>query len=479
MSTVPFGRQKRLPSDIERELPWNQEAERLVLGTVLIDNGALGAVREALDPADFFLPEHKRIFLAMQMMAEGGTPIEALTLLDRLRSDGVTDPMIGPLIGSLMDGVARVTNLPHYIEIVREQSRRRQIIVAVYRVGQDARDQFIKADDLAAQLDSFTRKIITGKLRNSLPAHDLADVLAMDVSPVEYALYPILPIKGIGMLYAMRGAGKTFFSLEVAYSIALGAEKCFAWDVPKKRPVRYVDGEMDVETLQERLREIAGGHKADGKIQVPDKNFFKLITPDLCKSHFMPKINTKEGQLAIEDHLSPGDVVWLDNLASLCPVSQEDETGDWIMVQDWFLRLRRNGITTMFAHHAGKSGAQRGSSVKEDVLNVVINLRRGDGYQMEQQLCAEVHLEKVRGKAAVGNAVQPFEVTLRTDNGEAEWLIRPLKHLIEKRAFEMFASGMKPNDVALDLRLSRYQVYRLRQKFDAGTRAENYEPGDN
>lgn len=478
MSTVPFsGRAKRLPNEIERELPWNQEAERLILGSILLENTALTTVRDALDPADFFLKEHQRIFLAMVMMGEGGKAIEAVTVLDHLRSEGVADTMIGPLLGNLMDSVPRVGNLTHYIDIVREQSRRRQIISHAWRTGEDARDQYVKSEDLLAQLDSFTRRLIAGKLRNSLPAHDLVDVLSMDVSPVEHVLYPIFPVKGIGMLYAMRGAGKTFFSLEMTYCIALGVPKCFGtWEIPKARPVRYVDGEMDVETLQERLREIATGHKSEG---LPKKDFFKLITPDLCKSHFMPKINTKEGQAAIEDHLSAGDVLWLDNLASLCPVSQEDETGDWIMVQDWLLHLRRNGITTMFAHHAGKSGTQRGSSVKEDVLNVVINLRRGEGYQMEDQLCAEVHLEKVRGKAAVGNAVQPFEVTLRTDNGQAEWLIRPLKHLIEKRAYEMFASGMKPNDVALDLRLSRYQVYRLRQKFDGGTRADNYLPDEN
>jgi putative DNA primase/helicase len=257
----------------------------------------------------------------------------------------------------------------------------------------------------------------------------------------------------------------------MAYCIALGVPKCFLWEIPQARRVVYVDGEMDIETLQERLREIAAGHKGDG---LPDKNFFRLITPDLQK-HFMPKINTKESQLAIEEHLQPGDVLWLDNLASLCPSSQEDETGDWIMVQDWLLYLRRKGITTMFLHHAGKSGAQRGSSVKEDVLNVVINLSHGDGYEMEEQLRAQVRLEKVRGKAAVGNAVQPFEVMLRTDNGEAQWLIRPLKELVEKRAFEMFSANMKPNDIAQDLRLNRFQVYRLRKKFESGYKA-NQEP---
>jgi len=476
MSTLPFRRGKNLPAEIERELPWNKDAERFLLGAILLNNAALATAREVLDPSDFFLKEHQRIFLAMTMMAEDEQAIDVLTLLDRMERDGVKTDVIGPLLGSLMDGMHRGANVGQYIEIIREQSRRRQIIRTTYQVQQDAHDPYIKSEDLAAHLDFFTRKLITGKLRNSLPAHDLTEVVMLDVAPQEFVLYPILPVKGIAMLYATRGGGKTFFSLECAYCIAIGTPKCFVWDIPKKRPVVYVDGEMDVETMQLRLRELAGGHSKEA---APEKGMFRLITPDLCKTHFMPKINTREGQAAIEEHLQEGVVLWLDNLASLCPVSQEDETGDWIMVQDWLLSLRRKGITTIFNHHAGKSGTQRGSSVKEDVLNAVINLRRGDGYQPDDQLRVEVHLEKIRGKAAIGAQVQPFEVTLTTENESAEWLIRPLRELVEKRAFEMFASGMKPNDIAQDLRLNRYQVYRLKKKFDGGYRDENYPPDAN
>jgi DnaB-like helicase N terminal domain/AAA domain len=473
MSTVPFSRRRALPTDIERELPWHKEAERAVLGSILIDNSALATAREHLEPGDFRLKEHQRIFLAMIMLAEEQKPIDIPILCDRLAFDGAMLGNMTPLIASLADEMPRVSNVAYHAQIVREKARLRAIIETAYQVGQDARDPLVKSEDLITNLDTFTKRIVSGPSKKKLVATDLVEVISMDVSPIDHVLYPILPVKGIGMLYASRGVGKTYVSLAISYAIAVGLPKIFLWDIPMRRRVVYVDGEMDVETLQERLREIAVGNKASG---IPEKNYFRLITPDLQKN-FMPKINTKEGQLAIEEHLQPGDVLWADNLASLCPVSQEDETGDWIMVQEWLLSLRRGGITTMFDHHAGKSGTQRGSSIKEDVLNVVINLRRPDGYHMDEQLRAEVHLEKVRGKAAVGNSVQPFEITLRTDNGEAEWLLRPLKELVEKRAFEMLANGMKPNDIAQDLRLNRFQVYRLKKKFESGYKAD--ELGEN
>lgn len=477
MSTVPFSRRNRPSATFDKPLPNNIDAERTVLGAILVDDAVLGAViGSGFAADDFFHQHHRKIYSAMLLLTQTDkTPVDLITLSEKMSTLETLEGVGGAAyLASLADGMPRLSNVEHYCNLIREKARLRDFIQSASSLMETAWDGVATAEDLWQTATNWSTDRARQGSKNKLVAVDLVDFLDMDVSPVEFVMYPILPVKGIGMFYAARGAGKTFVSLECAYCIAKGIAKCFQWDIPKQRPVVYVDGEMDQETLQERLRELARGHR-DG---LPDKGFFKLITPDLQKG-FMPRINTRESQLAIEEHLQPGHVLWLDNLASLCPVSQEDETGDWIMVQDWLLSLRRKGITTMFDHHAGKSGAQRGSSVKEDVLNVVINLRRGEGYQMEQQLCAEVHLEKVRGKAAVGNAVQPFEVTLRTDNGEAEWLMRPLKHIIEKRAFEMFENGMKPNDVAQDLRLSRFQVYRLKRKFDGGTRADNYLPDEN
>jgi RimJ/RimL family protein N-acetyltransferase len=67
-------------------------------------------------------------------------------------------------------------------------------------------------------------------------------------------------------------------------------------------------------------------------------------------------------------------------LSALCRVSEENEAGDWVPIQSWILSLRRRGITVLLLHHAGKSGAQRGTLRREDLLDVVIKLKHPADY---------------------------------------------------------------------------------------------------
>jgi hypothetical protein len=81
------------------------------------------------------------------------------------------------------------------------------------------------------------------------------------------------------------------------------------------------------------------------------------------------------------------------------------------------LRLRREGKSVLFIHHAGKSGGQRGTSKKEDILNTVIALRRPPDYEASQGARFEVHYEKSRG--FFGDDAEPFEAWLK----DGEWQI--------------------------------------------------------
>jgi putative DNA primase/helicase len=61
--------------------------------------------------------------------------------------------------------------------------------------------------------------------------------------------------------------------------------------------------------------------------------------------------------------------ILVDNLSTLCPGVKENESDSWVPVQRWALAQRRAGKSVLFVHHAGKSGTQRETSRKEDVLH--------------------------------------------------------------------------------------------------------------
>ncbi|MFQ8738421.1 MAG: AAA family ATPase [Bilophila wadsworthia] len=90
----------------------------------------------------------------------------------------------------------------------------------------------------------------------------------------------------------------------------------------------------------------------------------------------LPDLSTPNGQAMIEPLLKGVDMVVLDNIATLCRTGKENESQSWQAMQAWLLDLRRRGITVLLIHHAGKSGDQRGTSAKEDIMDTVISLRR-------------------------------------------------------------------------------------------------------
>jgi len=458
-SATPF-RARSVSSD--KPLPQNLDAEIAVLGGILLDSKALKEAAAIVNSHDFFHPNNSdlsingRIFLTMLRLEKEKKPIDLLTVVDHMQADGET----AAYIASLGTGTHRAANVAHYAKMVREKSVLRAIVFKTDAISARAWDGGTPAEDLYSELDLFLRSATI--TRDGHSPSDLPEMTVLEMPPRTYMIDQVLPVKSIAMIYSWRGSGKTFFTLELTYSIAAGEKNVFGWDIPESRPVLYVDGEMDATELQDRMRQIIRAH--DAKMTAP--GMMRFITPDLEKHP--PEIRTAEGRRRIEDQLKGGELLVLDNLSSLIPSGEERETEDWAVVQEWFLKLRRCGYTTLFDHHAGKSGGQRGTSNREDVLNLVVNLRKPHDYSPEQGLRVEVHVEKIRGRAA-GLVVQPFELRLENDDrGRLVWTRKPLRTIVEKQVFEMFAAKEKDRDIAEIFRLTRHQVYRLRKKFERG-----------
>lgn len=456
MSTVPFNRAQRLPADLASKLPHNYEAEHSLLGAILIENAGLKKAAEVLNAADFYSPastslsNNGRIFLAMLQLADEKKPIEILTLVDHIRA---TNEMAA-YIASLADGVPRATNVAHYAKIVREKSVARQLIYKLNAIESRIFDGEAISEILAAV--GATARELSPANESKLVAVDMQDFLTMKLSPLEFIIEPILSLKGRGMIYAPRGAGKTFVTMQVAYAVATGLQ-CFVWNIPKPRPVLYVDGEMHASELQDRQARLA---VLNGSV-FPDKGFLRLVTRDLQKD-LRPKINTKEGRDRIEGQLSPGDLLILDNLSALSPSSDEKETEDWAITEDWLSELSWHGVSTIFVNHSGKSGDQRGTSKREDLLDFVLKMMVPSDHRPELGLLAYLMLSKLRRKAEKPAWAQPFEVSIGLgEDGKQEWLQRPLRALLRDRARQMLADGMKPHDVVLETGLSRWTVIRL------------------
>src|SRR5438552_9739120 len=131
----------------ERTLPHNLEAERSVLGSILLHNDAFNLAAEVIDSGDFFRDAHRRIFDKMVKLAERGDAIDLVTLKEELGRSGEIDEVGGPAyIAALVDGVPRSTNVEHYARIIKEKATLRHLIFSANKILTNAYEAEQDAD---------------------------------------------------------------------------------------------------------------------------------------------------------------------------------------------------------------------------------------------------------------------------------------------------------------------------------------------
>ena len=292
----------------------------------------------------------------------------------------------------------------------------------------------------------------------SLVALDLGEFLSMPIPDRGFLLEPVLPVQGIGIMYAPRGIGKTFAALSVAVAVASGG-KVFDWRAPMPKRTLYVDGEMPAIAMQNRLAALINGVAAPSHT----KKNLTLITPDL-QPCFMPDLSTPSGQMMLEPYLKGVDMVVLDNIATLCRTGKENESQSWQVMQSWLLDLRRRGITVLLIHHAGKSGDQRGTSAREDIMDTVISLRRPREYNVTEGARFEVHLTKARG--ILGDDAKSFEANLITEGAALHWQIKELEDVELEELKRLLNDGYSIRDCAEEMGKSKGAIQRLKKKLD-------------
>ena len=130
-------------------LPANVEAERSILGAILLDNFAYNQAAEHLHTEDFSLDSHRRIYSRMVDLAESSRPIDMITLIEEL--DRHKDlQAIGDVayVSSLVDGVPDRPSIEHYVKIVRDKALMRGLIHAANSAIARATEQSDAAEDV-------------------------------------------------------------------------------------------------------------------------------------------------------------------------------------------------------------------------------------------------------------------------------------------------------------------------------------------
>jgi DnaB helicase-like protein/AAA domain-containing protein len=345
-------------------LPHNPNAERSILGAILLDQSSLTVAAGSVSASDFFLPQHRHIFERMIALAGGNIAIDPVTLVEDLTRTGNLESAGGPAyISQLTDGMPRVSNVEHYARIVKEKSALRKLAYQGDAIRESALSE--AADP---QLLIENARIAIGELASSAalsgePAAWLDEFDTWEAfeesKPMSFSIEGFLQNHGATMIGGLSGHGKTLILLSITRALLAG-KGAKLWDTfeVNENAVRvvYLIPECTLPPFKHRLKlfriyEALGPN--DGRLLV--RTLSKGPTPSLAD----PKIL----------FAAKGAHVILDTAARFGD-GDENSANDNAkgLASDIFSLLGSGARSVIAAHHAPKSFAKENLMALENVL---------------------------------------------------------------------------------------------------------------
>jgi len=229
-----------------QSLPANVEAERSILGAILLDNLSYNQAAEHLKPEDFLLDSHRRIYSRMVDLAESSRAIDLITLAEELDRHGESEAIGGvAYISGLLDGVPDRPSIEHYIKIVRDKALLRGLIhtatAAIARASEQSEFAEDVLNDTEAQIFQLSEKRIgRGFMRvqeivkESFGSTDALLQRGRRITGLE-THYADLDEKTSGfqksdliIIAARPSMGKTSFAMNIAENVAIEDQKTVA-----------------------------------------------------------------------------------------------------------------------------------------------------------------------------------------------------------------------------------------------------------
>lgn len=276
-----------------KTLPHNDEAERSVLGAILIDKDAIISVSEILKPADFYNDLNGIIYSAMIALYEERKPIDLLTVTEQLKKNKLLKRIDSSYLTDLVELVPTAANVESYAKITKEAATKRNIIHAGTEITELGYSDSHEVKDVLDKAESSIFSISQGHLTRGFVA--LKETLTESFDRIDELQKTGSGLRGVksgftdldnvlsGMqktnlliLAARPGQGKTAIMLNIAQNIA----------VKQKLPIGVFSLEMSKEELVDRLL-----------IAQSDVDAWKLKTGRLSEDDFS-KLSLAMGELA-------------------------------------------------------------------------------------------------------------------------------------------------------------------------------------
>src|SRR5260221_1117528 len=228
---------------LDRGLPASADAERAILGAILLDNSSYPKAAEHLQADDFSLDSNRRIYLRMMELAENGRAIDFVTLTEQLGQHKEIESVGGvAYVTSLTDGLPRVKNIEQFVKIVKDKALLRGLIHAASTAVQKAYEQDAPAEEIIDAAESAIFKVaeqrigqgflgITEIVKQSFGTIDKLYEQGQRITGLETHFEDLdgmtsgLQKSDLVIIAARPSMGKTAFAINIAENAAVGGNK--------------------------------------------------------------------------------------------------------------------------------------------------------------------------------------------------------------------------------------------------------------
>ena len=295
---------------------------------------------------------------------------------------------------------------------------------------------------------------------------DSEEFLKLEFPARKIIIDPWLKEGSVGMIAGQMGSGKTFLDISIANGVTTETS-VGNWIVKNPIPCVYVDGELEYREMQDRLRNLRIGNMKRKLTLISDSfnvstnrpRINNLLDPNQRATLFKICEKSKDKDLGI--------LLILDNISVLCPGIDENKKSDWDPINVWFLDLKKSGVNSLYLHHTGKSGDQRGTSGREDNIDTSILLSIPKDYKTEDGCRFNLHFKKKRVEGQYLHLIRDEEWKLNTKENPHEWMISTSTKKSSDEIFLLLAQGMGVTKIAKSLKISHSYVSKIKNKLTA------------
>jgi len=386
-------------------MPTSVDAERAVLGAILLNREAIVAVADTLRAEHFYLERHHQIYAAALALFQARTPPDLRTLSEELRRRGQLDQVGGIIyLADLVDATPTSAHIDYYaLDMLKTATRRRLLTVG----GRIAALAYDESEDIQAIMTT-AHDLLDGA---AIALHDprytpfsATDLEQEALDPIAWAVTGLLP-QGLTLLVGKPKMRKSWLALALAIAIASGGRALGSIPV-EEGDVLYLALEDGKLRLQSRQRKILGGAGA------PKRLSYLTAAPRLDAGC----VGLIETWLRLHPEAR---LVIIDVLAKVRPAgkggSMYDE--DYGALEPLQQLASRRGVAILVVHHMNRSGA-------DDVFDQ-INGSNGIGGSADGLLTLQYERGQTDATLHInGRDVEDdASLALRWDNATAQWIL--------------------------------------------------------